>query len=592
MGPDAWFTLALILTCVMVLVLTRVPPDVVMIGAVGILMATGVLSPEVGLAGFANPATLTVAAFYVVAAGLHRTGALEMFVGRLMAGARTLLGAQWRMMLPVTAMSAFINNTPVVASFLPTMADWARKRGVSPSRLMMPLSFAAILGGACTLVGTSTNLVVNGLLIAETGGPGLGFFELAWVGLPAAAMGTVYVVLASPRLLADRTPVLETMRDAREYTVEMRVDDDSPLAGRTVEDAGLRHLAGLYLVDIQRHGAVLPAPGPGVALEAGDHLVFAGQPESVIELQKIRGLAPVTEQTFKLEAPRSHHRFFEAAVRANSFIAGRTVRESRIRTRYAAVVIAVARDGRRIRGKVGDIRLQGGDTLLLESDRGFARRYRNSRDFLLVRPVDGSEPRVYDRAWRAWLVLGATIAVVVSGVLPLVTGAILGAGAMIATRCLGVSAARNSVDLQVIFVIAAAFGIGEAMRTTGAGAMVGEAIVRVAGDHPLAVLAGFYVATALLTEMITNSATAVLMFPIATATAAELGMSVTPLAVVIAIAASSSFLTPMGYQTNLMVYGPGGYRYTDYVRFGLPLNVLVGVLCLLIVPRVWPLQGL
>ncbi len=584
---DTLITLGMVAAVTAGLVFTRVGPDILLLGALSVLLALGVVTPSEGLSGFSNEGMLAIAAFYVISAGLRETGALSAVVDRFFKQTGSLRVAKFRMMLPVLVMSAFVNNTPVVAAFIPAVRDWARKVGLSPSALLMPLSFAAILGGLCTIVGTSTNLVVNGLLIAETSSSGLGFFELAAVGLPCALAGMIYILVAGPRLLPDRIPAVEQLTDPREYTVEMSVDEGGGLAGRRISEAGLRNLPGLYLVEIERRGHILAAVSPEERLEAGDRLVFAGITESVIDLQRIRGLTPAAGQTFKLDAPKDERRFYETVLAASSPVARKTVRESRFRTRYGAVVIAVARDGHRVSGKIGDIRLVPGDTLLLESGTHFSERFRHSRDFLLVRPIHDATPVRSDRAPVAWAILAGVVLSASSGLLPLVIAALLGAGAMIATRCLSASAARASIDLQVLIVIAAAFGLGQAMQLSGAGTLVGQAAMAVAGDHPMAVLSAVYVATAVLTAVVTNNAAAVLMFPVGLSAATEVGLSAEATAVAIALAASASFATPVGYQTNLMVYGPGGYRFTDYLRFGLPLTGIVGVIGLLIIPRVW-----
>jgi di/tricarboxylate transporter len=590
MGPDAILTLTVMTLCAAGLLLTRVAPDAILMAGLAVLLIAGAVSPAAGLGGFANPGTLTVAAFYVIAAGLRETGALDLMVGPLFRDTHSIRMALARMTAPVMVMSAFVANTPIVASFLPAVADWARQRGFPPSRLLLPLSYAAILGGTCTLAGTTTNLVVNGMLISATGGGGLGFFELAWIGVPCALLGFLYLVLAGPKLLPDRTPAMEELSDIREYTVEMLVSENGPLIGKTVEEAGLRHLNGLFLIEIDRADMAIPAVSSEEILRASDRLVFAGASESVLDLQQIRGLEPATDQVFKLEGPRSERRFFEAVIGRDSHYAGHTIRESRFRTRCGAVVIGVARNGSRIRGKLGDIQIEGGDTLLLESTREFADRQRSSHDFLLIRPIDGVSVRRHERASTAWAILGLVVVTATSGWLTLLQAALLGAGAMVVTGCCSVDRARSSVDLQVILVIAAAFGIGTAMETTGAGAVIGETILTLGGDHPLGLLAAIYVTTSLLTALITNNAAAVLVFPVALAAGNQAGIDVMPIAVTVAMAASASFVTPIGYQTNLMVYGPGGYRTTDYLRFGLPLHLLLGVTTVLLVPAIWPLR--
>jgi len=589
MGPDAVLTVIVMLACAAGLLLTRIAPDAILMAGLATLLVSGVVSPLEGLSGFGNPGTLTVAAFYVIAAGLRETGALDLMVGPLFRDTSTVRKATARLAAPVMVMSAFVANTPIVASFLPAVADWARKRGHFPSQLLMPLSYAAILGGTCTLAGTTTNLVVNGMLIEATGGQGLGFFELAWVGLPCAAIGFVYLVVAGPRWLPRRAPALEGLRDIREYTVEMMVSANSPLAGKTVEDAGLRHLPSLFLIEIDRAGRALPAVSSDEVLFPNDRLVFAGVSESVLDLQQIRGLEPATDQVFKLDSPRTERRFYEAVVGADSTFAGRSIRESRFRTLCGAVVIAVARGGIRIKGKLGDIEIKPGDTLLLESSHNFADHQRAASDFLLIRPIDGVSLRRHDKAPVAWGILGVVVIAATAGWLSLLQAALLGAGAMVVGRCCTVTMARSSVDLQVIVVIAAAFGIGKAMETTGAGAVIGAAILSLGGNHPLGLLTAVYLGTSLLTAVITNNAAAVLIFPVAIAAAEQAGIPPTALAVTVAMAASASFVTPIGYQTNLMVYGPGGYRALDYLRFGLPLHVLLGTATILLIPRIWPL---
>jgi di/tricarboxylate transporter len=586
---ELWITVTVLFGCVLSLMLTRVGPDIVLMGGLSVLLVTGVVSPAAGLAGFANEGTITVAVLYVVAAGLRETGALELVTARLFQRARTVPTAQLLLMLPVTVASAFVNNTPVVACFIPAVTDWAKKMRISPSKLMLPLSYAAILGGSCTLVGTSTNLIVNGLLLAEDELRSLGFGELALIGIPSALIGIAYVLLMTPRLLPSREASVDDLSNPREYTVEMIVEEGGPVANQTVEQAGLRNLPGLYLIELDRDQQIRPAVAPNERLAGGDRLVFAGVTESIIDLQRIRGLKPATEQVFKLDSPRRAREFIEAVVSPSSPVAYKTLKESRFRRRYGAVVIAVARDGRRIVRKLGDIRLHAGDTLLLEAEDGFVRRYRNSRDFLLLRPINDARPPHHERAGLAWLIMGAMVLLAATGILTMLQAALLGAGAMVASRCVSGSVARGSIDLQVIVVIAAAYGIGRAVEASGAAGLLASTVLSLAGDNPTMLLALIYVITAVLTSTVTNAAAAVLMFPIAIVGAKDLGLAPMPFAVAIAMAASASFATPIGYQTNLMVYGPGGYRFNDYLRFGLPLNLLLGATAVLLIPLIWPL---
>jgi len=588
MGFEAWLTVAVITLCIGLLASNRFPSDAVMVGGLTLLLLTGVLSPDEALAGLANEGMVTVAVLYVVVAGVSETGGTAWVSQALLGRPRSIAHAQARLMLPVAALSAFLNNTPVVAMFIPAVQDWAKRHRIAVSQLMIPLSYAAIAGGTCTLIGTSTNLVVNGLLLKETDAPGLGFFDIAWVGIPTLILTIAFTVLFGRRLLPERQSVLSRLADAREYTVEMLVESRSPLDGMSIEEAGLRQLPGLYLVEVERGGHILPAVAPETVLQGGDRLLFAGIVESVLDLQKIRGLTPATNQVFKLDAPRHQRCLVEAVVSESFPLLGRSIREGRFRTLYQAAIIAVARNGERVRSKIGDIVPRPGDTLLMETHPSFFERYRNTRDFLLVSRLDNSTPPRHERAGLALLVMAGMVVLAASGLLSMLEAAMLAAGLMLLLRCTSASAARRSVDWQVLLVIAASFGMGAALQQTGAANAVAGGLVALAGDNPWAALALVFVATSLFTNLITNNAAAALMFPIALAAAARLDVSVLPFAIVIMKAASASFATPVGYQTNLMVMGPGGYRFIDYFRLGLPLTVLTGAVTVLIAPLIWP----
>jgi di/tricarboxylate transporter len=384
MPLDAWITVTVIASCLGTMIFTRVAPDAVLLAGLATLLLTGVLDAEQAFLGFSNTGLLTVAVMYVIAGGLRQTGALDAVIKHIFGRPRSTAMAPLRMMAPVITMSAFVNNTPIVATFLPAVLDWAKQLRVSPSKLLIPLSYAAIFGGTCTLIGTSTNLIVHGLLQQKPGYTGFGFFELTWVGVPCAIVGALYVLIFSRWLLRERVPVLEQLQNPREYTVEMLVEPGSPLDGATIEAAGLRNPPGLFLVEIDRDQQVLAAVGPEFVLRGRDRLVFAGITDSIVDLRKVRGLLPATNQVFKLDAPPARRTLVEAVVAGNCPMVGKSIRRGRFRHVYNAVVIAVARDGQRIEKKIGDITLQAGDTLLVEADPAFAERHRNNRDFLLV----------------------------------------------------------------------------------------------------------------------------------------------------------------------------------------------------------------
>ena len=591
MSWEGWFTVAVVAVCVGMLARSRHPPDIVLLGGLTLLLVAGVITPEQALSGLSNEGMVTVGVLYVVVTGLRETGGVA-WLGRTVLGRpRSLRAAQVRMMVPVAGLSAFLNNTPVVAMFIPAVQDWAKRQELPVSRLMLPLSYASIAGGTCTLIGTSTNLVVNGLLLESPGERGLGMFELAWVGLPVAAAVFLVMLLAGDRLLPNRRSALSQFQDAREYTVEMQVEPDSPLEGRSIEEAGLRQLPGMYLAEIDRDGHILPAVSSRERLRGGDRLVFAGVVESVADLRRIRGLVPAAGQVFKLSSPRHDRSLVEAVVSGSFPLLGKTIRESRFRSHYNAAVIAVARNGERLHKKLGDIELKAGDTLLLETHSSFTEQHRNSRDFLLVSRVDDFRPVRHERSGVALAIMAAMVAAVASGAVSMLQAAMLAAGLMIITGATSASVARRAVDWQVLLVIAASFGIGAAMQESGAAATLARGVLALGGDSPTAVLAWVFLVTALLTALVTNNAAAVLMFPIAQAAAARLEVDFLPFVIAIMIAASASFATPLGYQTNLMVYGPGGYRFSDYLRAGLPVTAVVAVVTVVVVPLVWPFAG-
>jgi di/tricarboxylate transporter len=590
MSWDAWFTLGVVALCFGLLARNRTPPDITMAGGLTLLLLSGVLTPAQALAGFANEGMVTVGVLYVVVTGVRETGGIAWIVQRVLGQPRSTQHAQVRLMVPTAVISAFLNNTPVVAMFIPAVKDWAKRYRLSVSSLMIPLSYAAIIGGTCSLIGTSTNLVVNGMLTSETDLGGLGMFDIAWVGVPALVVTLVYVVVASKWLLPERQPVISQFSNAREYTVQMTVEAHGPLIGKTITEAGLRHLPGLYLIEIERQGRVIPAVSPEERLEGNDHLLFAGIVESIVDLQNIRGLQPATTQVLKIDAPREERRLIEAVVSNTCPVVGKSIRDGRFRNVYNAAIVGVARNGQRLKEKIGDIVLHAGDTLLLVTRPSFVEQQHNSRDFFLVSPIEDAQPMRHDKALTATLILLGMVLVAVSGLLSMLEAAMLAAGLMIITRCTRGRIARRAIDWQVLIVIGASFGIGNALQTTGAAQVIAEGMLSVTGDSPQYALAAVFAATALFTSMATNNVAAVVMFPIALATADTLEASFMPFAITIMMAASASFATPIGYQTNLMVYGVGGYRFGDYVRIGVPLTLLVGVVTVMLAPLWWPFR--
>ena len=594
---EGWLTLAVVALVIGAMGSGRASPAgalflglVVLMSMASITGSEGLLTPAQAASGFGNTGLMTVGLLFVVAAGLTRTGAVASLVEPLLGRSRGLRSAQWRLLSPVAALSAFMNNTPIVALFLPVVNDLARRLGVPASRLYLPLSYAAILGGTCTLIGTSTNLIVNDLLRQTSETPALALFDLAWVGIPAVVVGLAYILLMTPWLLPDRREALAERRDPRRYTVEVEVAADGPMVDRSIAQAGLRHLPDLFLAEIERDGHRIPAVSPDEVLQGGDRLVFVGVLESVVDLHKMRGLKPAAGAAERLKTPINERCLVEAVVSDACPLAGQSIRAGRFRERYQAAVIAVSRGGRQLSGKLGDVVLRPGDTLLLETHPSFVERQRDARDFHLVSGVNDSAPRQHHKARLSLLILAGMVVLATSPWISMLNAALVAAVLLTLTRCVDLGEAVRSVNWNVLLVIGAAIGLGQAMDNSGAAAVLGHQIIHLASDHPLIALAGIYLLTSITTEAITNNAAAVLIFPVAVAGAEALGVSPTPFVVAIMVAASAAFTTPIGYQTNLMVLGPGGYRFMDYVRFGLPLNLLVMVTALLVIPRVWPLH--
>ncbi len=610
---ESILTGVLLVLMVGMMAMGRFAPDIIMMGVLLILLLFGILEPGEAVSGFANQGLITVGMLYIVAAAMKETGAMSRITSVLLGKPKDERSAQIRLTLPVAFMSAFINNTPIVAMFLPTLAGVARRCRIAPSKLFMPLSFASILGGVCTLIGTSTNVIISELLSKEPltadGGPvtldnpqlEFGMFTLAKIGLPIAVVGVAYILIFGRRLLPDRTnPIEDAEIHTQGYHAALKVSEGSPIIGKTIEDANLRNLPGLFLSRIERDDDTVVAVSPREKIQANDVLVFVGQLESVVDLQQIKGLVPsATETTDTTEtaentkdtlAYRPNLRIVEAVVSNNSSLVGLTIRQSGIRTRYGAVVVAVRRQGQKIPGKLGEIRLRPGDTLLLEAPQGFSERFGSVGDFYLVNERGTPASLRHDRAWAAVAVLGLLVVLLSFGVFPPMTAAMLAAGLMVATRCCTGPQARRGIDFQILTVIGASFGIGKAMINTGLAEDISHTIVEVfSAMGPWGLLAAIYALTTIFTATMTNNAAAVLMFPIAIGIAVEQSLNPMPFVVAITVAASCEFSTPIGYQTNLMVMGPGGYRWLDYTKFGGPLTILCGVICVTLAP--WAFGG-
>jgi di/tricarboxylate transporter len=587
LGVLAWYTLVVILAMVVALARDLARTDYVLLGALALVLVVGAVTPEEAFAGFANPAVLTVGSLFVVAEAIHRTDALRFIDRGLFSRTSSPGPAVSSFMLTTAGLSAVLNNTPVVAMLIPRVQAWSERVGLPASKTLIPLSYAAIAGGLVTLVGTSTNIVVSGL-VQSHGLPALGMFDFTWVGVPVVIGVVLFFGLFGSRLLPDRRGPQGVDASAQgEYFFELTVGQGSPLAGKTVEEAGLRALGNAYLVRIRRHGHGEEAR-PEATLVEGDVLSFTGSRQALEALMETAGLEtrrPLEDDDALRRAP-----LFEAVVAPSSVLVGRTLKQVDFRESFGGVVLALGRQAELIHGPLGRTEIRPGDLLIIEAGDEFAQRWNANRDeFYLVSRIRGAE-RV-QKGGRAPVALSiGFVMVLVSAMnwVPLVTATFVAALAMIVTGCLDGREAQASVDVKVLIVIAAALGIGKAVENVGLSDLMAEALVgALIPLGTISVMVGLYVCTNIMTELITHKAAAVLMVPVALAAAAESGVEPKGFALLVAVAAAASFITPIGYQTNLMVMSAGGYRYKDFVRVGLPVSLLVMTIAVTMIYLVW-----
>jgi di/tricarboxylate transporter len=478
-----------------------------------------------------------------------------------------------------------MNNTPIVAILIPSIKRWASKNNLSVSKFLIPLSYAAIFGGMCTLIGTSTNLIVHGLML-EHGYQGFSFFELTKVGLPVAAVGMIYILTIGQRLLPNRKePFFEIDENTRDYVIELKVTGDYPNVGKTIEQCGLRHLKGLFLFQIERNWEVIAPASPDEIIKVGDRLFFTGIPETILELQKTPGLQLIKDPAFDLKNYDSDKiQAYEAVVSHSSPLVGKRVKDSNFRGKYNSVILAIHRNGERIKSKIGDIVIEAGDTLLILGPRKFFNEWYYNKDFYLI----SSAPEVYSKpskqAWFSVGVLLVMILLIVFNIVPLISAAGLAAVILIITKSISPQNAKNMIDWKVLIVIGSAFGIAVGIENSGIAGFMADIIVGVGSKiGTIGVLVGIYAITSIYNTIITSNATSALIFPIALSSALAVNADVNAFGITVAVASAASFASPLSYQTNLMVYGPGGYKFKDYLKIGAPLQILVGIFAILLI---------
>ncbi|WP_040982438.1 SLC13 family permease [Oceanobacillus jeddahense] len=591
MTLEMMFVLILLLAMFVALVFEVARPDMVIFSVLVILMLSGILTAEEALSGFSNEGMLTVALLFIVAGVIQKSGLIHQMMEKWLQNSRSRRGSMIRFFVPTSAFSAFLNNTPIVVTLTPIIKKWCEDRGIAPSKFLIPLSYATILGGMITLMGTSTNLVIHGLLL-DLGLEGFSLFTLAVVGIPVTLVGLLYLFIIGYKLLPDNKGFSQRRKEEpKEYIAEMKVTEAFGQLGKRVEQAGLRDLKGLYLIEIIRGNERISPVRPTTVIQIGDRLIFTGLISTIADLQKIKGLELETGTNIDLdELKDGTTHLVDAVVSDQSSLLSKSIKQSKFRSQYDAGVIAVHRNNERIKSKIGDIVLKPGDSLLLLTGTDFVEKYQRSNDFFVVSSLDTSTvlKQSTKKGWFSIIMLLGMIGTVTLGWLSMFKAVALAVVVFLAAKIITPREAKKYVHFNVLLLIASSFGIGVAMRKTGLAEWIADVLLDIGKPLGLLIiLFMIYFLTNLFTEIVSNSTAAVMMLPIGIEMAHTLHVAPMGIAVLIAVAASASFVTPIGYQTNLIVYGPGGYTFTDYVKVGLPLSLLVMVTSVLIIYHLW-----
>jgi di/tricarboxylate transporter len=591
MSLEMLFVSIMIIAMLSALLLELARPDMVVFSVLVIFLISGLLTPEEALKGFSNQGMLTIALLFIVAGAVQKYGIIDEVMKKWLNTSKSIRGSMLRFFLPVPFFSAFLNNTPIVVAFTPVIKNWCEERGIAPSKFLIPLSYVTILGGTITLMGTSTNLVVHGMLL-DYDLEGFSLFQLAIIGIPITIIGLIYLFTLGYRLLPNHLGFREQVTaDSREYIAEMTVQSDFAYLNQSVGKAGLRDLNGLYLIEIIRESERVSPVRSTTIIQEGDRLIFTGLISTIADLQNIKGLALETGSELVLDDLKNGStQLVEAVVSHQSTLLEKSIKQSQFRSRFDAGVLAVHRNNERIKSKVGEIILRPGDTLLLLAGSDFIRNYQQSSDFYVVSSL-ATPTNLRENRKKGWFSIGLLVAMVLLvtiGWLSMFKAMALAVFILLLTKMITPEEAKKYVQFNVLLLIASAFGVGVAMTKSGLAAWIAHGLLSIGEPLGIFVILLFvYILTNIFTELITNSAAAVLMLPIGLEIASSLGVPYMGFAVIITIAASASFITPIGYQTNLIVYGPGGYKFKDYVKVGTPLSILVMIVAVIIVYFVW-----
>lgn len=581
----AWIVIATIILVFGLMLFTKLAPDFVFLGGMTILMVTGALPVDKVLSGFSSSSVVLVGALFVVIAGLVHTGVMQWIVRYCLGTPKSYNMAIFRLMTPVAALSSFLNNTTVVALFINVVKIWAKKLNVAPSKLLIPLSYASGMGGICTLIGTPPNLLISGFYMDQTHEQ-LSIFTPTLAGLFCLAVG-ILATIAMKKLIPERTSPEEALENSQNYTVELLVPSDAKFIGETLKDAGLFQVEGGHIIEIIRFDKEIISPvSEDEFIFGGDRLVFSGQVDEILKLRNSHQLVNAAHHVFSVNEVDSNRKLRMANVRFSSSLVGTRMVDTDFEERNNMVLIAIAREGERINQSPREIVIEKGDTLLLECPP------RSKRESALTPDLQFFEssliPQEGKKTLTSSLILLAMIICSSLNIIPLLQASFLAAFAMIILRCCSINQARESIDWGLLMVFAGSISLGSAIEYTGIASKIAEGILSVCGSNPMFALAGICFAATFLTEFTSNTATAAIFFPITYQIAVTLGVNPLTFCVALMIAVSSSFATPIGSPTHMMVYGPGGYRFVDFMRIGLPMNFIILAADLFIVPLLFP----
>ncbi|MBQ7742160.1 MAG: SLC13 family permease [Bacteroidaceae bacterium] len=585
----AWITILTVFSMFTVLLFTKWRSDIVFLGAIGVLYVTGVLDAKDAFSGFSNTSVVTVGVLFVVVAGLMYTGVLQYIVRYLLGAPKSYSRAVMRLMMPVAVLSSFLSNTTVVSLFVNVVKMWAKKLNISPSKLLIPLSYASGMGGVCTLIGTPPNLIISGLYEEKTG-ESMNILATALPGLFCLAIG-VLSVIALRRLLPDRKVPESAFDSPSDYTVELQVPSDNPYIGKTLGEAGLFRVKGGSLIEMFRFDDIPTPVREDELIMGGDHLIYAGQIDELIEMAYNHQLVSADHHIFSMSEIDTHSRLRTAYITFGSSLIGKTIGGSTFEKDNNVTLAAVARRGERINQAPRSVELKAGDTLLLVCP-----KQANINSSSLQRDLhffdSDAVPNIGTGTIVSTLIMIAMVALSALGVLPLLHCAFIAAAAMLICRCCNMEQAMRSINWEILMVFAGSAVLGLAIQNTGIAERLAFGILDVCGSNPIVVMAAICFVGTFITEFISNTAAGAMFFPIMYQAAVHLGYDPFPFLIALMVSVSSSFATPIGSPTHMLVYAPGGYRFSDFMRIGLPMNLIILAANILIVNIVYPLTPL